>query len=205
MGRKRNDAKRVEVVDAFIAALIEVGLEQATMVEVGKRIGLDRSTLHYYFKTRDKLVEAATVRISDAYVDRLRAKSAELSGEEGPHELISYLFGPEFHDHDLSIAIDEFATAGNRDPKMGNVVRDIYQAIEDMLTGELLRFYPDVPASERHKVMLCIVSMLDGAINSSLLGLDPQRINVTEDLSHDLLRRLSAMQGSPASASVVEA
>ncbi len=67
-GTKANEEKRREIISAFIDSLIDRGLDQSTMGEVAARVGLDRSTLHYYFRTRDELVLEAADEISLRYL-----------------------------------------------------------------------------------------------------------------------------------------
>jgi TetR/AcrR family transcriptional regulator, transcriptional repressor of bet genes len=59
----RQDIKRAQILEAVIQILAKKGVDELTLESVGKAVGLSRSHVVYYFKSRDELIEAA-VRFS---------------------------------------------------------------------------------------------------------------------------------------------
>jgi hypothetical protein len=57
MGRKSLQAvRRTQILDACEEIVLEEGLASASPAWVAGRVGLDRTTLHHYFRTRSELL-----------------------------------------------------------------------------------------------------------------------------------------------------
>jgi AcrR family transcriptional regulator len=170
LGRtNRSLETRDRIVDAFVQCVIELGLEKASMGEVGARLDLDRSSIHYYFRTREELIEQAARRVARTYVERFQRAVAGFSPGDRPRQLLDYLFG-EFHRPDLSVLIDEFSTAGNRDPAMQAHVKGMYSSIEDSVAAEIDREFPQAPRAARRDVTYAIQQLLEGCTVMKSLG-----------------------------------
>jgi len=60
-----NTKRRAEIIDATIAALVEVGYTGASFAEIGRRVGISKSVVGYHFKNKDALLDAVITTIYD--------------------------------------------------------------------------------------------------------------------------------------------
>ncbi|WP_322075662.1 TetR/AcrR family transcriptional regulator [Burkholderia cenocepacia] len=167
--------KRKQIVDAFIDAVLHVGLEKASMSEVANRIGLDRSTLHYYFKTRYELISAATEHIHTIYCESLKTEVDGLSHENIVDRLIEHIFGPKFHNHQMSILLDELSTAGNRDAAIQEKVTEIYLALEEAIAEVLIAAFPKRSARKCRDTAALLTMLAEGYTTAVSLGVGNTR------------------------------
>jgi AcrR family transcriptional regulator len=56
-------ARRAQLVDCAIEALVEVGYQQTSVAEVARRAGVSKGVVTYYFPARDELVWAVVTAI----------------------------------------------------------------------------------------------------------------------------------------------
>ncbi len=78
MGRKSLLAvRRSQILDACEEMVLEEGLASASPARVAGRVGLDRTTLHHYFRTRSALLGGLVERIVDGYLAEVREVQAQ--------------------------------------------------------------------------------------------------------------------------------
>jgi AcrR family transcriptional regulator len=145
------------------------------MGEVAARLGLDRSSLHYYFRTREELIVAATRRIAAFYVKRLEDAAARLSADDRARKLVDYLFGPKAHQPRLSCLIDELSARGNREAFFQEQVVGIYRELERIVVNVIDLSFPNRPVQKRHAVAYSILQLSEGTSVFTSLGFDQSR------------------------------
>jgi AcrR family transcriptional regulator len=191
LGRtNRSLETRDRIVDAFVQCVIDLGLEKASMGEVGARLGLDRSSIHYYFRTREELLALAAQRVTHTYIERFQRTVDGFSAEDRPRQLIEYLFGAGFHRPDLSVLIDEFSSAGNRDPAIQALVAGMYRSIEDSIGAEIDREFPEAPREARRDAIYAIQQLLEGCTVMKSLGFPASRWQAGRAAAAQILEQL---------------
>ena len=167
--------KRAQIVDAFCDCVIDLGMDKSSMGEVAARVGIDRSTMHYYFKTREALVIEASNHIAKFYVDRMHAAVERLNPADRVKSLVEFLFGPNFHDERRSALLDELGTLGNRQPFFREQVRSIYLSLEEVIIGIFGEGLPDMPEKERADLVYALMAMVEGATVLMGMGMAKSR------------------------------
>ena len=192
MGRKSNAAeKRSQIVTAFCDCVIDLGLDKATMGEVAARVGMDRSTMHYYFRTREELVAEATQHITHFYVERIESIVAKLSPADRAQQLVELLFGPTFHQPRQSILLDELTTLGNRDAFFQDQVAGFYRRIEAIVTQVIDESFRDRPAKDRRLIAYAISQLSEGTTVFMSLGFDKSRRLAARQAALMMLKQLA--------------
>ena len=170
--------------------VVELGLDKASMREVGVRVNLDRTTVHHYFSTRGELIACAVERIATTYVQRLHAAVAKFTLEDRAHQLVEHLFGPQFHHHEMAVLIDELTVAGNRDPAILKEVASIYRAVEKVILAEINTSYPKAAAKHRLDIAYTISQLAEGCSVFASLGFESNRRLAAYRVSLQLLDTL---------------
>lgn len=172
MGRKNKSAeKRDQIVAAFCDCAVDLGIEKASMGEVAARVGIDRSTMHYYFKTREQLVIEAAKYITRFYTERIAATMATLDPRNKSHALVESLFSAAAHDERKSSLLDELGALGNREPFFREQVKSVYSGIETEVSRVLDETLPAaIPPKERRLLAQALMQLSEGATVFVALG-----------------------------------
>ena len=83
--RARFERKREDVLDAAAALIALHGVRGATLQEVATAVGLNTTSVTYYFRRKELLAAA----VFERSLDRLRGMIAEAATEPGPRERVS--------------------------------------------------------------------------------------------------------------------
>jgi AcrR family transcriptional regulator len=136
--------RRQELVEAAFRRVAEVGFEGLRLRQVSQDVGIDHSTLHHHFSTKQELVEAVA-----EYATRQFFVTAPGDGDpddalrmhfEGLRRLM--LDRPE-----LLIVSAELDLRARRDPAVRAVVEQLESGWREMLGGLLGRAVPDPEAA----------------------------------------------------------
>lgn len=69
MGRKnRSDKKRTEILEHLYEIISKGGIEEATLSKIAKHMGVHKSLLTYYFKTKEEMIISLVDFITDKYL-----------------------------------------------------------------------------------------------------------------------------------------
>lgn len=191
MGRKNSSVeKKAQIVAAFCDCAVEVGIEKASMGEVAARVGIDRSTMHYYFPARDGLVAEAMRQVTRHYVERMDAAVARLDQRDRARSLIELLFGPSFHDTRRSNLLDELSALGNRSPFFLEQVKTVYRDIDATIIEVFDESFPNCPEKDRRTVAYAISQLAEGTSVFVGLGFSKSRRLAARQVALDLLDEL---------------
>lgn len=189
--KARPDAeKRDQIVQAFLDAMHESGIDKVSMAEVGQRAGLDRSTVHYYFRTRDELLNEAVAVINRSYVEKMERDVSRIAGADRARQLVGYLFSTEMHQPYYSRLIDELSAAGNRDSSINRLVHGMYLSFEQRIAAVIDASFPGVPAKRRREVSYALAQLAEGATVYVSLGFDADRLKAARACAFELLDTL---------------
>lgn len=73
--RSKNDAKKEHVLRAASEVFARYGLDKSTLDDIGKRVGLNKASLYYYFKSKEDLFAAVVLAEMQAFMADLKAKT----------------------------------------------------------------------------------------------------------------------------------
>lgn len=191
VGRPRLTAeRRRQIVAAFLRCVAEQGLRQASMGAVARAIGLDRSTVHHYFRSREELVTAAMEQIIEAYRAQVDAAVDALDPDSRLEQLLDFAFGPGFNDPGLSALLTEFFIAGRHDAKARAELKRAYEIFEDVVLAELEKRCPTASVRERHRVAWAIAQLIEGSSSFASLGFGPERPRAARETALALIHGL---------------
>ena len=192
VGRPRQtERRRREIVDAYLACVARKGLAASTISATARALGLDRSTLHHYFRTREELTRAAVERVIARYREPAEAALAAAPESARLEALLDHLFGPDYDDGELSSVLLEFSVAARTDPGALRELKHIYETLEQMALTELARRHPDADRAKRRRVALAIVQLGEGAATFRELGFGADRDRAARAAADDLLAQLA--------------
>jgi AcrR family transcriptional regulator len=77
--------KRKKILDAAKSCFTQFGYEKTTLDDIGGKLGLNKSSLYYYFKNKEEIFTAVVVKEAEKIVDDLQT---EFSDRDEPEEKI---------------------------------------------------------------------------------------------------------------------
>jgi len=66
------DKMELRIVEAAGQLFVEKGFEETSMSDIATRAGINRTALHYYFRTKDKMFQAVFGGIVEEFLPRLQ-------------------------------------------------------------------------------------------------------------------------------------
>lgn len=185
--------KRELIIEAFFQSVIEQGLASSSMGDIAIKVGIDRSSLYYYFKSREELIDALTEYVVEQYLNQFHSALSSLTNShERAMQLLEHLFGGKFHQPKLARVIDELSTAGNQEKHIAVHVKMIYMSIETAIVKELELGFPDAEPETRKSIAYAIHQLAEGCSVLTALGFSPNRLEAGKFAALQLLAVLEA-------------
>ena len=193
MGRKSlQTVRRSQILDACEAIVLESGLPSASLARVAGRVGLDRTTLHHYFRTRADLLAGLVERIVDGYL----AAVHEIQAERGPAaditEVLDFLLSPDFARPDYDRILNEFSAASYEDAEVRKQLRRLFATLEDFTVELLLKAVHDAPPERVRETAYTLYALIEGAYLLHAQGFPEDRLQAARIAAHKMVRALQA-------------
>jgi AcrR family transcriptional regulator len=116
--------RRLALLQAAYDVITDAGFEGLRTRAVAERVGVNIATLHYYFPTKQNLIEGLAVLIGAKFVT-LHGRPPAPSGLPALDALRQEFADARYylvHQPDLLLIIQEFALRGKRDPEVQKVL-----------------------------------------------------------------------------------
>jgi AcrR family transcriptional regulator len=197
MGRKNlQSVRRTQILDACEELVLTEGLGAASLARVAGRVGLDRTTLHHYFRNRSALLGGLVERIVDGYLANVREGEAE----HGPHadvaESLDFLLSPDFSRPDYDRILDEFSAASYEDAEVRKHLRRLFASLEDFTVSLLSKAVPSATPERVRETAYTIYALIEGAYLLHALGFPDDRMRAARSTAHRLVEDLQREAGS---------
>ncbi|NIE72947.1 TetR/AcrR family transcriptional regulator [Pantoea sp. Ap-967] len=185
--------KKQSIIETFMNCVIEQGLNNSSMAEIASKVGIDRSSLYYYFKSREELIDALVQFVVDQYIDQFsRSLSAYTNHQHRAEQLVEHLFGGRFHQPGLSQVIDELAVLANREKHINAQVKSIYQAVELAILREVDQAFPDADPEKRRWAAYALNQLAEGCSVFTSYGFSSDRLEAGRLAAQCILKSVTS-------------
>lgn len=113
MGATENNELEYQIIETAKQLFIEKGFVETSMSDIAAKVGINRPTLHYYFRTKDRMFQA----VFGSIVMSLLPKVQEIIQQELP-----------FIDR-VSLILDKYITLFTENPDMPKFICGEYNAM----------------------------------------------------------------------------
>lgn len=141
-----SDQRRHDLLEASYALIAEKGLEGLRTRDIAARAGVNISTLHYYFGTKEELLVAVVEYVREKFTARPAPRHGEAAMWDESPTLRSHLEASwrSFQDDEqLTLVLQELLTRSHRDPAGRAAFRSMHlfwnKVVEDLLRAEVER------------------------------------------------------------------
>ena len=159
-------------------------------------IGLDRTTVHHYYRTQADLLSGLVERIVDAYLAESSALQAERGPSADPAEILDFLLSPDFSLPRYDRLVDEFAAASHRDDTVRDQLRRLYRTLEEATVSMLLKALPQVEPDRVRETAYTIYALVEGAYLLHAQGFPDDRLRFARRTARRLLESLVDPNGA---------
>jgi len=81
--------KRQQILDAASECLARYGYDKTTMDDIARRIGLNKTSLYYYYRSKESIFIDVIVQEAQTFIDALQAKASQSRGCK--NQILTYL------------------------------------------------------------------------------------------------------------------
>jgi AcrR family transcriptional regulator len=201
LGRKSLQThRRTQILDACEAIVLEGGLAFASPSRVATRVGLDRTTLHHYFRTRADLLAGLVQRIVDGYLASVR----QLQDEYGPNAdvgaILDFLLSPKFARPDYDRILNEFSAASYDDAEVRKQLRRLFATLEQFTVELLQKAMHGAPPARVRETAYSIYALIEGAYLLHAQGFPENRLHAARRTARAMVDALQLDARTPSGA-----
>lgn len=154
----RSARTRERVLQAAIRCVYELGLQNASTVEITKRAGISRGAMLHHYPSKEDLLGAAYDALLKSEADKFRDVAGDYAeGEVTLDAFIDYLWS-RFSSRSFAITLD-YVVAARTDPKMRGRVEDArktYDRALDEIWGQFFARNGDSAKEAKRKLNLTV-------------------------------------------------
>ena len=176
--------------------VLSEGLASASPARVASRVGLDRTTLHHYFRTRSELLGGLVERIVDGYLAEVREVQAARGSNTDLAEILDFLLSPDFACPHYDRLVDELSAASYDDPEVRRHLRRLYGTLEEFTLSLLLKAVPSVDPERVREAAYTIYALIEGAYLLRALGFPDDRLRAARRAAHGVVAELQRDAGA---------
>jgi len=191
VGRKNlQTVRRTQILDACEEIVLTQGLASATLARVAGRVGLDRTTLHHYYRTRSELLGGLVERIVDGYLAEVHEVQSDCGPNADVAEILDFLLSPDFSRPHYDRILDEFSAASYEDAEVRQHLRRLFVTLEEFTVSLLLKAVPNAAPKHVRETAYTIYALIEGAYLLHALGFPEDRLRAARRTARDLVEAL---------------
>lgn len=158
--------RRTALLQATFDVIAEVGFEGLRTRAVADRAGVNVATLHYYFPTKQELIEGLAQFLGAKFV-LVHGPAPEPSGYQTLDRLRQeFSDGRYYREHEpkMLLVMEEFGLRGKRDAEVRKVVEMMYghwrHGLEEIVAGGIAEgtFRPELGKEETLTMLQCLLA-----------------------------------------------
>lgn len=154
--------RRAEILGAFAELANEQGLHNCSLRAIAERVGVTMPLLLHHFGSRDELVGELIALVTEQVREGYATEGFfSFDGDAGA--LVDFFFDGGFRKlvSDSDALFADLLAASNRDPSLRRRFRDLYRALESVISKELELINPSSSSEERKTVAYALVCLLE--------------------------------------------
>lgn len=192
MGRKSLSEERTgQILNAFATCILTYGLHDSSLERIAAEAGVKRSIIRHYIGNRDEVLKALVDRITGRYIRELVAATENMPPQSFNTALLGYFFPEKTAEEDKDdLVIQSLLLTGEQDTLTRRLLLRMYEKLEEILTAELNRVYPNSGKENVQNLSYSIVCLSFGNASLIWLGLSDSYNSAACECARGLLHTL---------------
>ncbi len=166
MGRKSiAKERRTQIIEAFYRCAVQNGQAAASIRNIAKEAGVQPSTLHHYFESRDEIIEEAVVYFTDMIFADFHEQMRALTGSE---ELLAkgmeFIFSKGMINNDYTGFFLECCVAARNNDKVRQTIAGLFTRFRQAIIDHLHKLdgFSAMAEADRQMLATMIVALHEG-------------------------------------------
>ncbi|MEM9513338.1 MAG: TetR/AcrR family transcriptional regulator [Actinomycetota bacterium] len=152
----------VRALRCFEELALEHGLDDVSMRDVAKRLGISLAALQYHYATKAQLVDAFVESVIDVHRERLRAAQSSAGGDDRFGDALRYVVAANADDADGAGLMSMIWARAAHDEGAAVALDRFMGAYLEWLTEAVGREFPDLAPTQRVTAAAITVALLEG-------------------------------------------
>lgn len=154
-----------KILNAALKVVNEVTISGTRMHLIADKAGMVQSNVHYYYKTKQDLLEGLQERVLEEFYDTQRTvrKKCEDTLQGQLHVFFQQKKYMVLKKKDYDFAELDFIAQSKINPKIRERFHQSYEEWRDSIREVIIRFCPDMPEEDKEIIPYLAVSLLEGA------------------------------------------
>jgi len=156
----KSTKKKLVIIEAAKQCFSTYGYEKTTLDDIGKKLGLNKSSLYYYFKNKEEIFTAVILQEADRIVHELHE---EMQFMDYPEDKITHYMGRRLNHYRSVLNLHQLTTESILEiqPDFMTFYEDIRKREIRFLAIELKKMHTNMPSEEAEKVARIILDACD--------------------------------------------
>ena len=130
---------------------------------IGEVIGLDGSTIHYYYPTKADLLSAMFERMAVVQWEWTEETLSMLPEEGRALSLVEHVFSASLDRPRVAKLLNALSYAAEKGRDLRRRLKRIYRSLDEALLAEFEKSFPNAPLERRQAMAYAIASLGEGA------------------------------------------
>ncbi len=152
----------VRALRCFEELALEHGLDDVSMRDVAKRLGISLAALQYHYATKAQLVDAVVESIIDVHRQRLVAAQSSADGGDRYGDALRYIVAANADDADGAGLMSMIWARAEHDEAAAAALHRFMGAYLEWLTDAVGREFPDLAPTQRVTAAAITAALLEG-------------------------------------------
>jgi AcrR family transcriptional regulator len=168
----KSDKKRLQIIGAAKLCFAQFGYDKTTLDDIGKRMGLNKSSLYYYFKNKEEIFTAVVLEEADSIVDGLQT---EMESKISPEEKIQFYMKKRLGYYKKVLSLHQLSAESLRQiqPGFHQLYNDILLREIAFIQKQISAIDENIPELQAKKIAELIIISADGIKHDEIIYNNP--------------------------------
>jgi len=168
----KSTLKRTQIISAAKLCFAQFGYDKTTLDDIGKRIGLNKSSLYYYFKNKEEIFSAVVLEEADKIVEVLQS---EIESKVSPEERIQFYMRKRLGYYKKILSLHQLSAESLRQiqPGFHKLYSNILLREITFIQRQILLIDNNIPEAQAKKIAELIIISADGIKHDEILYNNP--------------------------------
>lgn len=168
----KSDKKRLQIIGAAKLCFAQFGYDKTTLDDIGKRMGLNKSSLYYYFKNKEEIFTAVVLEEADSIVDGLQT---EMESKISPEEKIQFYMKKRLVYYKKVLSLHQLSAESLRQiqPGFHQLYSDILLREITFIQKQIIAIDDNIPEFQAKKIAELIIISADGIKHDEIIYNNP--------------------------------
>ena len=181
----KTELKRKSIIQVAKTCFAHFGFEKTTLDDIGNRIGMNKSSLYYYFKNKEEIYSEVVVQEAELIISDLQE---EMSIKHTPEEKIRFYMRKRLGYYKRILSLHQLSAESLKQIQPG--FHELYKSVLNreikFITSELRNMNADLTDEMAHRIAEIILSSSDGIKHDEVIY---NKINTYDEPDYSKIER----------------